>query len=65
MKSTKEKAFIGRKKGKEERRMTIIYHSAKAIKEAHKLVNKKHCGKALRYVPSSDCEMEELMKSLG
>lgn len=61
---TMKKVFLGREKGKEERRVTIIYHSAKAIEEANKPVTKKRRGEALRYVPSSNHEMEELMKNL-
>ncbi|MDD4506226.1 MAG: hypothetical protein PHE60_07640 [Sulfurospirillaceae bacterium] len=56
---------MGSKKDKEERRMTVIYHSAKAIEEAAKPVAKKRRGKALRYVPSSNHEMNELMKNLA
>lgn len=57
--------FMGSKKDKEERRMTVIYHSAKAIEEAAKPVAKKRRGKPLRYVPSSNHEMNELMKNLA
>lgn len=57
-----KEVLMGNKKDKEERRMTVMYHSAKAIEEASQPVTKKRRGKALEYKPCP--MMNELLKNL-